>query len=379
MGRIDSKVLFLTTSPRTPEKMIPEISLLSQHFRGEEWNSTTQAAFMEILKEKDFFHGQGDKDPAFSARDRINRAPQSLGFVKLTPCVELTSVGLELITSRRTEEIFLRQLLKFQLPSPYHIPSDKAASFRIKPYLEIFRLIRHFGILKFDELKMFALQLTNYKDYDKIVRKIELFRTEKAKSEESYKNFAGKYFVRELRRAYAKELASGKIKTRESRSASIEKFLRTKGSNMRDYADACFRYLRATGMVNVSHVGKSLSIVPERIADVDFFLRNTDREPCFVTDRNSYIDYLGNPTLPSLLTDNRDSLLEKLHADFPAASVDEGANMDVLKNLYADLLDQRKQTLLDEQGLKMKDYKLYDEIQETYQQIITKSVLDAPL
>ena len=36
MARIDSKVLFLTTSPRTPEKMIPEIELLVEHFRSEE-------------------------------------------------------------------------------------------------------------------------------------------------------------------------------------------------------------------------------------------------------------------------------------------------------------------------------------------------------
>ena len=31
---IDSKVLFITTSPRTPEKMIPEIDLLSKNFEG---------------------------------------------------------------------------------------------------------------------------------------------------------------------------------------------------------------------------------------------------------------------------------------------------------------------------------------------------------
>lgn len=38
MARIDSRTLFLTTSPRTPNKMIPEISLLIEHFTGEKWN-----------------------------------------------------------------------------------------------------------------------------------------------------------------------------------------------------------------------------------------------------------------------------------------------------------------------------------------------------
>ena len=49
---IDSKVLFLTTSPRTPEKMIPEIRLLVEHFAGNPWNNDTQHAFMDILREE---------------------------------------------------------------------------------------------------------------------------------------------------------------------------------------------------------------------------------------------------------------------------------------------------------------------------------------
>ena len=34
MARIDNKLLFFTTSPRTPAKMIPEIKLLSERFSG---------------------------------------------------------------------------------------------------------------------------------------------------------------------------------------------------------------------------------------------------------------------------------------------------------------------------------------------------------
>jgi len=42
MARIDSQLLFLTTSPRTPDKMIPEIDLLINHFEGKEWNTQSQ-------------------------------------------------------------------------------------------------------------------------------------------------------------------------------------------------------------------------------------------------------------------------------------------------------------------------------------------------
>ena len=82
---------------------------------------------MDILREEQFFNGKGENDPAFSARDRINRAPKSLGFVVLSPRISITPAGQALLTSKRKEEVFLRQMLKFQIPSPYHKPTTKAA------------------------------------------------------------------------------------------------------------------------------------------------------------------------------------------------------------------------------------------------------------
>jgi hypothetical protein len=78
VATIDSKIIFVTTSPRTPTKMILEIELLYTHFEGQKWNKETQIAFMQLLKDENFFNGSGANDPAFSARDRINRAPKSL-------------------------------------------------------------------------------------------------------------------------------------------------------------------------------------------------------------------------------------------------------------------------------------------------------------
>lgn len=379
MARIDSKVVFLTTSPRTPSKMIPEISLLSQHFSGEDWKHETQVNFMRILRDEMFFNGMGEKDPAFSARDRITRAPQTLGFVVLKPKIELTEAGNALVSSKRTDEIFLRQLLKFQIPSPYHTPTSKASSFWVKPYLEIFRLINHFGTLRFDELKMFALQLTDYRDFDNIVNKIESFRKAKANNVGSYRKFVGEYFEKELRVIYANEISLGETSTRESNESSVVNFLRIKAQNMRDYADACFRYLRATGMVNVSHVGKSLSIVSEKQEDVNFFLRNTDREPCFVNDKKNYIDYLGSLSFPKLLIDDMDSLLEKIKIDFPYYQLDNNLDFCSLKEIYDNFLEERKQEKINEQIVIIKDYRLYDDIQEKYKQILDKSLYDTPL
>lgn len=379
MARIESRVVFVTTSPRTPSKMIPEIELLNAHFSGQKWNTDTQRAFMELLKEENFFNGEGANDPAFSARDRINRAPKALGFVILSPTIQLTSAGEGLVNSKRKDEIFLRQLLKFQVPSPFHKPSENSADFWVKPYLELFRLIRHFGSLKFDELMIFGLQLVDYRQFENIVSKINDFRIAKAQNEDNYKKFRAEYLESELHEIYSDEINSGNTKIRETNDNSVSKFLKTKASNMRDYADACFRYLRATGLVNISHVGKSISIVPEKIAEVDYFLANTNREPQFIDNEKKYTDYLGNAETPTLLTDNRELLEQKIISEFPKIKISKTLSLQQLKDIFADELEKRKEQIITDQVTAIKDYRLFDEINTTFGQILDNSLYDTPL
>ena len=376
---IDSKVLFITTSPRTPEKMIPEIELLSKNFEGKKWNKENQISFMELLREENFFNGSGDNDPAFSARDRINRAPKALGFVLLEPTIKLTAAGKSLISAKRKEEVFLRQLLKFQIPSPYHKPSEKAATFYVKPYLEILRLVYTLGTLKFDELMIFGLQLTDYRNFDAIVKKIEKFRIEREKTAKKYREF--KYYcqLNELQEIYSAEIAKGDTATRESTIATAKKFLKTKANNMHDYADACIRYLRSTGLVSISHIGRSLSILPEKKKDVEFILQNIGCEPVFVDDKEKYLDYLANPELPVLLTDNRTALVQKITAENPSATISDTATISELKEMLDDLMIAKREKIIQTQITEIKDYKEYDDIQNTFTQIETNDIFDSSL
>lgn len=376
---IDSKVLFITTSPRTPEKMIPEIDLLSKNFEGKKWNTETQIAFMELLRNENFFNGSGNNDPAFSARDRINRAPKALGFILLEPTIKLTESGKTLISAKRKEEVFLRQLLKFQIPSPYHTPSEKAADFYVKPYLEILRLIYTLGTLKFDELMIFGLQLTDYREFDNIVKKIEKFRIDREKTSKKYREF--KYYAQmnELQEIYSSELAKGETSTRESNIATAKKFLQTKASNMHDYADACIRYLRATGLVSISHIGHSLSILTEKKKDVEFILNNISREPVFIDDKAKFLDYLGNSELPKLLTDNKDSLLQKIKEENPTEQIQESVTIHELKEKLDDLIITKREKLIQSQIAEIKDYKKYDDIQTTFTQIEENDIYDPSL
>lgn len=313
--------------------------------------------------------------------DIYSLPPFHFGFVEhcFGDYYELSPAGQALLTSKRKEEVLLRQMLKFQVPSPYHRPTTKAASFWIKPYLEILRLVRTMGTLRFDELQIFGMQLTDWRNFENIVQKIETFRIAKVENQRSYKAFKAEYLRNELTRIFEERIINGETQTRESNDASLDKFQRTQSGNMRDYADACFRYLRATGLVNVSHVGKSLSIVPERIEDVDYILQTIDRNPCFIDSEHDYIAYLGDVAVPQLLTDDRQRLVAKLHTDFPQIAFDQDAEISVLKDLLADLTEQRKTENLSQQVIEIKDYKLYDDIQNTFRQIEKKELYDAPL
>lgn len=100
---INGKTLFFTTSPRTPFKILPEIQLLVDNLKGEEWTPETQAKFYRLLVENDFFEGAESNNPALSARDRINRIPKALGLITL-PIVGLSEAGKELLESENNQE-----------------------------------------------------------------------------------------------------------------------------------------------------------------------------------------------------------------------------------------------------------------------------------
>ena len=377
----NSRMLFFTTSPRTPFKMIPEIELLGKNFNGKKWDKKTQISFIELLSEEGFFNGKGSKNNLdLSARDRINRSPKALGFVKLNPTIELTEVGKLFVSSKRKEEILLRQLLKFQLPSPFHTQSKENTNFCIKPYLEIIRLIYHFGTLNFDEIMLFGLQMTSYKKFDDIVKMIEDFRVEKIKNHGKYKQFKAKKQEDVILKLFENEISSGKIDIRETREKSIKKFISTKSNNMRDYTDACFRYLRSTGIVNVSQRGHSLSIASEKKTDVEFILSTIDRNPVFVDDEVKYTEMLYDSKFPILYTDNEDVLIEKLlkYTNLPNSYIRE-LSFHEKKELLFETVESKKRDIISQQITDIKDYKQYDDIMNTFNDIEKKNVLDIPL
>jgi len=383
MANLQGKTLFFITSPRSPMKMLPEIDLLVKQFSSKPWNTASQIAYMEALVQDPRFEGTGSpSDMAFSARDRINRGPKALGFVDLKPTIKLSDAGKNFLDDDLAEEALLRQLLKFQLPSPYHVEvSGKENVFFVKPYLEIFRLIYTLEKVAFDEIMIFGMQLTSYTKFDEVIAKIQKFREDKSKHVGSYKTFMGKVRDDEIFNIFEDEITEGKTKTRESNDTSIAKFIKTKASNMRDYTDACFRYLRATGLVSISQKGRSLEIIPEKKEEVKYFLENIDRKPCFVEDEEAYKAYLFNAALPILYTDNRENLeleVSKFDTSVTAEEL-QTRSTDELKKTLRTAVKDRKEQILRSEVEQLKAYKAYENIIEVFGDIKENNFYDVPL
>lgn len=382
MARIDNKLLFFTTSPRTPAKMIPEIQLLHENFSGLSWNKSTQEQFIDKLAQSDFFEGKGSPtDKAFSARDRINRAPKALGFINLKPHIELTEAGIAFVYGKRPQEIFLRQLLKFQLPSPYHVEHQNIiGTFCIRPYLEILRLVRELEYITFDEFKIFAVQMTDYHKFNTIKESILCFRQGKEENKGQYKRFVNSVWENAILEIHSDRIAAGKTRTRETNDASLKEFIATQKSNMRDYADACFRYLRYTGLISISHRSRSISIFSDKIVEVDFILSTVSRDPVFIDDIDAYKAHLFSANSPVLYTDNRDNIVDILMriGSFTKRELAD-KNLDELKDLRDKIVKQHKDAVIHEQVAEIKSYALYSEIIDTFNEIISDEYYDAPL
>jgi len=342
----------------------------------------TQRQFAKHLKESDFFEGRtSKKESEFSARDRITRAPKSLGFVDLKPVIALTDAGKSFVSGNRPQEIFLRQLLKFQIPSPYHKESKNiTGTFYVRPYLEIIRLVRELGHITFDELKIFALQLTDYRNFDNIKHAILNFREYKKLYKGRYKQFVDEKWIEAVLTIHKDRIDAGRIKTRESADDTLKKFIKTQKDNLRDYADACFRYLRYTGLISIAHKSRTITFFDDKITEIDYILSTVDRNPVFINDEESYKTYLFNPTIPALYVDIQENIIDtlmRIGTYTKRELIDKP--IEYLKDLRDSILQKRKDAVITEQVENIKSYALYSEIIDAYNEILSDEYYDAPL
>lgn len=376
-----SKALFGFTSPRSVEKIIPEIDILCSNFEGRKWSGSekTQIDFFNMLFSSEYYEGEEKpKDLALAARDRITRAPKAFGFVNLEPQINLTEAGKLLFNKKRVAETFTRQMMKFQLPSPYHTQS-KDIEFSIKPYLELLRLIQDMGSISKTEIALFFLQLTNTNKYEEIINKIHLFKKERKQFIGSYKNYVSICFEKEISEIYSREISKGKLKTRESSDDSYKKFIATKRSNMLDYADAFIRHIRATELVTYDSKTLRLIISSHRLDEVLFILENTERTPKKFKNKIEFKEYLFNPYSIKLLLDDKKLLLDKIKKLDSNTKVSITTHIDDLRNEYERIYHKIKEETLTTNYKNLKNYDNFPDIINVFTQIKNKEINDPSL
>lgn len=386
------------TSPRSPYKLADELNLLSQ-FEGQEWSRATQRAFAEELGRSDFFEGSiYQREPDFSARDRINRSPKTFGFVRFDHDnrIEITDAGRQLISNVRPTELFLRQLIKWQYPSPKHSGASYEG-FKIKPFLEVLRLANELNGLTKKEIAIFCIPFIDYNNYETIKSEIVNFRDRLASLRGvEKKRFLTQFHLDRYRSIYHSEIESGNFRIREqgNAEASIDSFVKTKARNSIDYADAAIRYFRATGLFTISSRTFRLKILDTKQEIVESILANTDREPdSFINNESSFLDIMCNPSIPVLPQDDRiilkseiSSLLGKIaergHSivgvgEFSAENIDQ-LPIEQLKDRQESLEALLKNSSEIAQIQELQSYDLFDDISDVFKKISDRKDTDIP-
>lgn len=368
-----TRTVFTTTSPRTIEKIIPEIAILVNGFTGQKWNTKSQADFFDALYASEFFNARKPpKDKAFSARDRITRSPKALGFVNLKPTIQLTKAGAALLSGRRTSDVFAKQLFKFQLPSPFH-PISPDRGFNVRPYLELLRMIRDLGSISKQEIAIFFVQLKDYNDFNAIRDTILKFRQDISVTDKNRDVFREEVFETELKKIFATEIAEGDFETRESDEDTLEKFLGTKRSNQIDYADAFMRYLRSTQLVTFERKTFRLIINPDRIDEVNYVLDTVPRGAETFKTEKEFKEYLFEPDVIRLLSDDPNYLasrLEKINVTSP-----DNLSIEELQDFVEAAEEKKTEEVIHEAEVALKDYHEFDDVMEVFDRIRNKAIV----
>ena len=128
--------------------------------------------------------------------------------------------------------------------------------------------------------------------------------------------------------------------------------------------------------------GHSIVVAPERAAEIDYILANTERKPVFADDEAAYKLHLFSAIEPTLYTDLKDNIVDTV-MKIGAYTERELINKDVeeLKNLRDELVKKQRDAVIDEQITELKSYSLYSEITEIFNDIHSGALefYDAPL
>lgn len=396
MGLVVSRTWYVSCSPRSPEKIKPELEQLAT-LEGEPWtardssgNLVTQIRFARLLQETPTFEGNiYEKDPSFSARDRF--APmQTYGFAYIDSdrILRITDAGRQLINGERIQELYLKQMLKWQYPSWQHGGNPRTRhlyssrdEIGIHPFVATLCACYELNGISKEELAIFLLPTMKDEDVIHSINKIKKFREESGKYRGvERREFIWNTHIEEYARVYVEELKSGQFHTRESLTTDETSFLHKKIRNSLDVADAAFRYFRATGLFTFSADYRRLIVSPLHRNEVRRILNEMEFQIVdFYENVEAFYEYMGNPDIPILPWENEKELTEKAISLGVDSKIARESSIIELKNMIENETRQLKQRRLEKYLIAAQAKEEVRDIIETFKRIKQKDVVDPPL
>jgi len=314
------KLVSISTTVRSPYRIPYQLKIIKKYFENKKWNNDTMPReFMyRIIQEKVYFPSlnklnQDDKnkyelsekiDYEFAkkifaqqnysdpfARSRYNFDPiRKLGFVNTYDgYLKVTSSGNELIQNEeKVSEIFLKSLLKWQLPNFTQLKDYKPNDgYNIIPLVGFIKLIKilnknynkSVGVSRI-EINIFLPSLININDINQIANEILNFRKKfyQIKNKKDKSNF--------IKKTYSEFVKKNGFKNPFSTS--------------KDYGDNLIRYFCYTDLFKDN--GYYVNINEYRQEEVKEILSKFSGEALDFKDQNDYLNYLNDKNLPHLNT-----------------------------------------------------------------------------
>lgn len=262
-GNLDGRIAEQNFARRLASAGVVELSRLEGDVSdlGRKWRSCfTQLGFAS-------YKSYGKASSRFTTLELASQCP-NLGLQGRP--YELTPIGrrlLEADTFSAIQDIFLRQLVRYEIPSPIE---SRYAGFRIKPFIYLLQVLKELKNrsedgLSYVEIGVFIQPTRNHDSVSSTVDEVLAFRREK-----------------ELQSGTTAKLTYENNRLR----ATSGRVGLSQPNTLRDYADTTSRYCRMTGLISLK--GSRLILRDEKLTVIEKIIEN---EPTFLSDTNP-IGYL---------------------------------------------------------------------------------------
>ena len=356
------------TTLREAARLKAGLKVLKERFNGKPWSYENQKKFLTLLQQEGIYEsGETKSSKQIEQHGRIwSSAFNELGFAtcykkgnKYAPGgVNITKAGEALLSDDYVEEdVWLRQLLKVQLPNPLPQKSkNQYPGFHLLPFYATLKIIKECNGISKDE-GFIVNTLKTMKEADRAVKVIEKYREGLCRIRKKGKDATRKYIVQQqcnmAKRLYKDEIKerleylkvyykskketkekellnmivkSGKgsktagafrltsdlmvLKKQNANLKALERrflayYLILKSGSWKDYIDATARYFKMSGILTVH---RSKVTISEDHKDIAEWIVSKDWQ---LKKNGNYLRYLHDYTLPLLPQDKIDYLKRK--------------------------------------------------------------------